>query len=194
MERTMSVIWADSFRYKHIVVVGNSLSFVEMVKQGITIYNDRLYGRGENERAKKKVRKGLIAGGNTLVITNTGGFEAMTSWVLANGENGAKAGTNEIPIQAGAIIQAKDTTNTATLGTGGGSIRVGIKVSGGNKEVYHLEGYTLANGVYTAEQVIDRNQILRDLLGGADPTASGRDAYKVPDKLIRIIDGFCTGV
>lgn len=190
----MGVIWADSFYYKHIVVVSDALSFVEMVKQGITIYNDRLNGTGNNEKAKGKVKTGLMKGGNTLVITNKGGFEAMTSWVLTNGVHGAKVGTNTIPIQTGAIIQAKDTTDSATLGTGGGSIRVGIQIGNGNKEVYHLEGYTLANGVYTAEEVIDRNQLLRGLLGGADPKASGRDAYKVPDKLIRIIDGFCTGV
>lgn len=189
----MSVIWTDSFYYKHVVVVGNTMSFVEMVKQGITIYNDRLNGTGDNEKAKGKVKQGLMKGGNTLVITNKGGFEAMTSWVLANGVHGAKVGTNTIPIEAGAIIQAKDSTNSATLGTGGGSIRVGIKVEGGNKEVYHLEGYTLSNGVYTAEEVIDRNQLLRGLLGGADTSATGRDAYQVPDKLIRIIDGFCTG-
>lgn len=190
----MAVIWADSFYYKHVVVVGDSLSFVEMVKQGITIYNDRLNGTGDNEKAKGKVKSGLMKGGNTLVITNKGGFEAMTAWVLAHGVNGAKVGTNTIPIQTGAIIQAKDTTNSATIGTGGGSIRVGIKVSGGDKEVYHLEGYTLANGVYTAEEAIDRNQLLRGLLGGGEAGVAGREAYEVPDKLIRIIDGFCSGI
>ncbi len=189
----MSVIWSPSFSHKHIVVVGDALSFVEMVKQGITIYNDRLYGTGDNEKAKGKVKAGLMKGGNTLVITNKGGFEAMTAWVLANGVHGAKAGTNTIPIQTGAIIQAKDTTNDATLSTNGGSIRVGIKIDGGNKEVYHLEGYTPASGVYTAEQVIDRNQLLRGLLGGPAKDVDGRAAYQVPDKLIRIIDGFSTG-
>jgi hypothetical protein len=190
----MSVIWADSFYYKHIVVVPDALSFVEMVKQGITIYNDRLHGTGDNDKAKGKVKAGLMAGGNTLVITNRGGFEAMTSWVLANGVHGAKVGTNTIPIQTGAIIQAKDTTNSATVGTGGGSIRVGIKITGANKEVYHLEGYALASGVYTAEDAIERNQLLRGLLGGPATGTTGREAYEVPDRLIRIIDGFCTGI
>jgi hypothetical protein len=190
----VSVIWAPTFYFKHIVVVGDAVSFVEMVKQGITIYKDRLNGTGDNERAKGNVKKGLMKGGNTLVITNKGGFEAMTAWVLAEGKHGAKVGTNTIPIQTGAIIQAKNTTDSATLGTNGGSVRVGIKVTGADKEVYHLEGYTLAGGAYTAEQVIDRNQLLRGLLGGPSDDVEGRAAYAIPDKLIRIIDGFSTGI
>lgn len=186
----MSVVWADGFYFKHIVVVGDALAFTEMVTQGIKIYNDRLKGTGDNEKAVGKVKKGLIAGGNTLVIVGKSGFEQMTSWVEANGVHGAKVGTNTIPIQSGAIVQAHDTEESVKLGSGGGTIRVGIKVTGAEKNVYHLEGYTMANGLYTAAQAVERQDLIFEKLAGPAKHPTSPDDLK---KLIRIIDGFAVG-
>ena len=188
----MTVVWADSFYYKHVVVVGQVMSFVEMVRQGITIYKDRLNGTGNNAKVTGGVARGMTAYGNTLIITNTGGLEVMTAWVQAHGVHGAKAGTNNVPVSTGAIIQAKDIYAGARLGSCGGSVRVGIKITGDVKEIYHLEDYTMSSGgTYTGEEVDERDGLLRVALG--TPTVAPTSPAQNLDDLIRIIDGFSTG-
>ena len=190
----MSVIWEPEFEHKHIVVVGDVLSFVEMVKQGIAVYKDRLSGRNGQAKAIGKVKKGLTAGGNTLVIVNRGTFDAMTAWVEEKGVNGAKKGTNEIPVRSGAIVKSKDVVSGNTVGVGGGTIHVGIHVHGTEKRVYHMQGNTLDNAAYKAEDLIERHELLRGLLGGSGVSAAPHTPGHVPDKLIKIIDGFCHGI
>jgi hypothetical protein len=185
-----------NFQYRHIVVVPEALSFIEMVKKGIEIYNDRIKGRNNQKPLNSIMRKGLKSHGNTIVITNRGGFEQMKSWVTINGRKGAKANQNMIPVNYGAIITAKDTVmSTTNVATCGGKIHVQIEI-GANREkkVIHLSGYQATNGVYTATQIIERNQTLRGLLGGPDNGTAGHEAYAGTDKIIKIIDSFCIGI
>ncbi|MEI9987934.1 MAG: hypothetical protein WDN69_35435 [Aliidongia sp.] len=182
----MTVEWSEEFKHKHIVIVNDAKSFVEMVAQGIKIYKARLAGTDGQKQVSGKIERGLRAAGNTAVITTAGGFQQMEAWVDQNGEHGAKRNKNEVPIRSGAIIQAKDKTSMATLSAGGGTIKVQIEVSGNTKKVIHLSeckfNGSLATGqnVYTGDQVMERQAlILRKVNNNKE--------------ILRVIDGLSTG-
>ena len=185
-----TVIWPDTVKNKHVVVLPDAgMTFDEMIKKGMKVYNDRASRRFTGTYGKTLPS---TVHGNTLIITFQGGFEEINAWILANGRHGGGATENNVPVKSGAIVSGLGTSGTVKASVSGGTVHFQlVKPRGGNITVEHLSGYSIAGEyVLTGPEVTERQTILKSHLGGDLPLEGH---FKSSEDILRMIDSFSLG-
>jgi hypothetical protein len=185
----VSVVWPDTVANKHLVVLpAKGMTFDELVKEGMRVYNERASGKKKDVYGKTAPS---AEHGNTLIITFPAGLEEINAWIKQNGKHGGKASQNNVPVKSGAIVTGLDTSEKSKVSYSGGTVHFQMKKEGDTITVEHLSGQDVTGQqVLTGPEVTERQTILKSHLGGDMPLTGH---FKSSTDILRMIDTFSLG-